>query len=298
MAERHHRAGDNVTITDNSGEANLFVGADSGTVGGIGGSGNGYVTMTGGSLNSGTTVSSYGIQEVLGLTAGNSGIFTQSGGTNMSMVHAGDNQRYYTALSLRFVPGAYGQYNLQGGNLDPAAIFVGGNTSQGSSVPNAGTGVFVQTGGSVGITGVTGTKAVGLAVGGNWMPRTLTIPRPLTLRPSGRIPSATRTARAPPVLVGGVEGIGVSGTGTFTQYSGTNYIIGGGTGSGILNNSGISLIAPSALVLGRYNGSYTSSRGHYYYQGYGVGTYNLNGGVLTGNDPSGGTSGGLEVVGV
>ena len=106
---------------------------------------------------------------MLGLTAGNSGIFTQSGGTNMSMVHAGDNQRYYTALSLGFVPGAYGQYNLQGGNLDPAAIFVGGNTSQGSSVPNAGTGVFVQTGGSVGITGVTGTKAVGLAVGGNWM---------------------------------------------------------------------------------------------------------------------------------
>ena len=50
-------------------------------------------------------------------------------------------------------------------------------------------------------------------------------------------------------------------------------------------------------MLGWYNGSYTSSRGHYYYQGYGVGTYNLNGGVLTGNDPSGGTSGGLEVVG-
>ena len=99
-------------------------------------------------------------------------------------------------------------------------------------------------------------------------------------------------------MVGGVEGIGVSGTGTFTQNSGTNYIIGGGTGSGQLGNTGISFNSASgALVLGWYNGSYTSSRGHYYYQGYGVGTYNLNGGDLTGNDPSGGYYGGLEVVG-
>ena len=50
-------------------------------------------------------------------------------------------------------------------------------------------------------------------------------------------------------------------------------------------------------MLGWYNGSNTS-RGHYYYQGMAVGTYNLNGGDLTGNDPSGGYYGGLEVVGI
>ena len=193
-------AGDNVTITDSSNEANFFVGGGSATIGGIGGNGNGYVTMTGGSLDGAAIDGGYGMQEVIGIAPGGSGIFTQSGGTNMSMVHFYDSQRYFSALSLGFVPGAFGQYNLQGGHLNAPAIFVGGNTNQvqDHTVSDAGTGVFVQTGGSVGTLAVagSGTQAVGLAVGGNWMGTASSSIRLYTTWPSGHTPSAAPAAPA------------------------------------------------------------------------------------------------------
>ena len=172
--------------------------AASATIGGIGGNGNGYVTMTGGSLDGAAIDGGYGMQEVIGIAPGGSGIFTQSGGTNMSMVHFYDSQRYFSALSLGFVPGAFGQYNLQGGHLNAPAIFVGGNTNQvqDHTVSDAGTGVFVQTGGSVGTLAVAGAAPRPLvwrwaAIG--WA-RPLTRARLYTTWPSGHTPSAAPAA--------------------------------------------------------------------------------------------------------
>ena len=88
--------------------------------------------------------------------------------------------------------------------------------------------------------------------------------------------------------------IGVSGTGNFTQNCGTNAIVGnsglaGGDGSGIPYNSQY-----GAFLLGWYRGRQATPAG---FMGYGLGTYTLNGGLITGG-PSGTGLGGMECIGV
>ena len=99
-----------------------------------------------------------------------------------------------------------------------------------------------------------------------------------------------------PLLVGGSEFIGISGTATFTQNCGTNAIFGNSSikvpsglwGPAYNNMSG-------ALLLGWYGG-FTRNAGYY---GNGVGTYNLNGGLLTGSSTSNATNlNGLEAIGM
>ena len=282
-------AGD--SVTDGSGNATIFVGGSSGSLGGNGG--NGYVNMSGGVLDS----SSSPLQEVLGVAAG-SGIFTQSGGVNNSMFHVDNIPGDFSSLQLGCTPGGYGEYDLQGGGLNACAIFVGGNNGlapqTGSGVVDAGTGVFTQTGGSVGSFGIGGSNnAVGLTVGGNWTNGNSYSRTPLSCSALGTYTLGNADGTGAPLLVGGVEGIGVSGTGTFTQNCGTNAIVGGGSGTGAVGEPGVSYNSSvGALLLGWYSGK--QGPGTSRYCGNGVGTYNLNGGLLTG-DASG--NNGLEVVG-
>ena len=129
--------------------------------------------------------------------------------------------------------------------------------------------------------------------------------------PSGSIPSYTSTSKGTytlgnsngtgsPLLVGGTELIGVDSNGTFTQNCGTNALAGGGaqaTAPGTNyyaynNNMG-------ALMLGWYSrGLYFTNGNGYRYPGLGVGTYNLNGGILTGGAVGSSSLNGLEVIGV
>ena len=96
---------------------------------------------------------------------------------------------------------------------------------------NCGTGVFTQTGGSVGRLpdGSQPVQAVGLMMGGVWnthvgqQQTTTTSSGVYTLGTVGQAAGA-----GGPLFVGGVECVGVMGTATFTQNSGTNAIIGGG----------------------------------------------------------------------
>ena len=160
-------AGDNVT--DTSGHGVVLIGGS----GFIGGSGlSGYVTMSGGTLGNGSSI----MQEVLGIASG-SGIFTQTGGVN---VPYGGWPGYdsgsvpFSNLQLGFSSGGYGEYDMSGGSLGVNAIYLGGSTaSQMSSAAgrNCGTGVFTQTGGSIGsfVTPGVSNNAVGLSVGGNWV---------------------------------------------------------------------------------------------------------------------------------
>ena len=107
-----------------------------------------------------------------------------------------------------------------------------------------------------------------------------------------------------PLFVGGVECVGVSGTGTFNQSGGTNAIVGGGD----YNKAGAGAALPGyfdvpygsytgALMLGWYSGDQTFGVPATGYFGNGVGNYNLSGGLLTGGNPNN-TMGGIEVVGV
>ena len=128
------------------------------------------------------------------------------------------------------------------------------------------------------------------------------------MRPRGATRSAT--ARAP-LFVGGVEGIGISGTGTFTQNSGTNAIVGGGNTGSIIGNGDVSYNNQTgALLLGWYAGPQGKSTQGYVkstktyslstpYLGQAMGTYNLNGGLLTGGTTgwNGTNESGFEVVG-
>ena len=94
------------------------------------------------------------------------------------------------------------------------------------------------------------------------------------------------------LFVGGYEVVGVNGTGTFNQTGGSNILAGGGAvstkapGTPYNNSLGV-------LFLGFYGNKGATSGGWY---GSGVGTYNLSGGLLTGNVGGTGTSG-YEVIG-
>ena len=261
--------GDNVT--DNASDGYIFLG-DTG--------GNGYVNQSGGILNPGITTGALSPgYEALGVA--NSGIYTQSDGVNVPFadVSTGGN---FSSLTLGGSNRGYGEYDLSGGSLGVNAIFVGGNlTSQQSSSAQksafAGTGVFTQTGGSVGAYGGLTTQVVGLSVGGNWFTAKVST---ATYTSVGTYTLGNANGVGSPLFAGGVEAIGVNGTGTFTQNCGTNAIVGGGqyggnmggtVGGSYYNN------AYGTLVLGWYGGVQKSAK-----YGSGVGTYNLNGGLLTG----------------
>ena len=110
-------AGNNAT--DTTGYGTILIGGS----GFLGGSGlSGYVNMTGGTLSS-----SVPLQEALGIASG-SGIFTQSGGTNNAQTNDRTGQiGNFSSLQLGWSNGGYGEYDLQGGALNPDAIWVGGN---------------------------------------------------------------------------------------------------------------------------------------------------------------------------
>ena len=69
--------GSGQSAVDSSSGGIVLIGGSSANVGGSGG--NGYVTMSGGTLSNSTLP----LGEVLGVDAGGSGIFTQSGGINV-----------------------------------------------------------------------------------------------------------------------------------------------------------------------------------------------------------------------
>ena len=94
-----------------------------------------------------------------------------------------------------------------------------------------------------------------------------------------------------PVLVGGTEVIGVTGTATFNQSAGSNILIGGGTITG--TNQGYNNHY-GTLILGAIGG-YQAFGSNAVFYGNAVGTYNLSGGFL-GGDPSVADQGG-EMIG-
>ena len=299
--------GDNAI--DTSGNGAIFIG---GSVANLGGdpawNGNGYVTMSGGTLDSGSSGTLF-MQEQIGVDA--SGIFTQSGGVNIQHQPAQNASSViptFATVQLGVNDGGYGEYDMSGGIVGPNAIFVGANVGailySGVSL-NAGTGVFTQTGGVVGGLGTAGhaNTAVALFVGGNWVanntsndPITTTSSGIYTLGNADGTPSSVTGQY--PILVGGCEVIGSTGTGTFTQNSGTNALVGGGNFPGSIAVKVGAYESPyddatGALLLGWYGG--VQNFGGPQYVGNGVGTYTLNGGLLSG---LGSGVGGYEVIGV
>ena len=121
---------------------------------------------------------------------------------------------------------------MTGGSIDDDVMWVG----------YGGTGTFTQTGGSIGVTAVGSSpgQILGLFVGGTWGQASST-----------KYPSGTYTLGGSGLLVGGVETIGVSGTGTFNQNGGTNCFCGGGpTGLGQVGYGGGWDNWEAALILG------------------------------------------------
>ena len=126
-------------------------------------------------------------------------------------------------------------------------------------------------------------------VGGNWVSS-----GGLNCTSSGIYNLGNANGTGSPLLVGGCELVGVTGTGTFNQTCGTNAIIGGGAYAGTSpGNPGPFNNVAGCLALGWYSGYQISST-----CGYGMGTYNLKGGLLIGNPGSEYTICGFEVVGV
>ena len=250
--------------------------------------------------------------EVIGAASG-SGIFTQSGGINVPYAAvpsgAGDtpDTGSFSSLQLGYSKGGYGEYDMSSGSLGVNVIYLAGNTNSqnpyNKAWMNAGTGVFTQTGGSVGSLGTLGlsspsNNAIGLMVGGNWNgSQTNTSASATTYSSLGTYTLGNLNGTGSPLFVGGMECVGVSGTGSFTQNCGTNAIIGGGDLMRTATPGALQTPYDSyygALMLGWYGGKQTYQKG---YLGNGVGTYNLNGGLLTGGNPNA-TYGGKEVVGV
>ena len=118
---------------------------------------------------------------------------------------------------------------MSGGSLGVNAIYVGANIL--GNPFQAGTGVFNQTGGSIGSLAATGSGAIGLAVGGNFTGGHYPPTNPLTTSSSG-IYTLGNADGTGPFFVGGCEVVGGTGTGIFTQNCGTNAIVGGGKANG------------------------------------------------------------------
>ena len=97
-----------------------------------------------------------------------------------------------------------------------------------------------------------------------------------------------------PLFVGGVEVVGGNGTATFTQNCGTNAIVGGGDFQGNRTAGDPYDSTDAMLILGFYGGLQPLGR----HLGNGVGTYNLNGGLLTGGTFSDQNHYGTEYLGI
>ena len=84
--------------------------------------------MTGGSLDGTPNYDAAGFQEVLGFTSGNSGVFTQSGGTNMSMIDRSDNtQKWYSCAAAWLRPRSLRSVQPAGRTPKPGRHFRGGH---------------------------------------------------------------------------------------------------------------------------------------------------------------------------
>jgi len=186
------------------------------------------------------------------------GIFTQSGGTN-SITYL---------LSIGSSDGGSGTYNLSGtGSLSTAGWEIVGDENFSGGAILSGTGAFIQSGGT--------NETEHLSVGGGYhISSTATGTYDLT--GTGSL-SATW------------ESIGPSGTGTFTQSSGTNtvtndLILGGGsTGNGTYNLSGTGSMSTNRETIG--TGIFTQSGGIHTVANTltiagSSGTYKLSGGSL------------------
>ena len=203
---------------------------------------------------------------MLGVDAGGSGIFTQTGGVNVPYIAdqlSSGTTVNYSYLQLGISSGAYGEYDMSGGSVGVNAIFVGANQLASPSF-QAGTGVFNQTGGSIGSLSPSGSGAVGLAVGGNFTGSTYPAGSPFTSSSSGNYTLGTANGIGSPLFVGGCEVVGGSGTGTFTQNCGTNAIVGGAPGFAnptAGGNGNAYNTALGTLILGYYSGQQKNSPG-------------------------------------
>ena len=221
-------------------------------------------------------------------------MFTQNGGVNSAVPEP--SAYYYSEVQLGPSKGGYGEYDLNAGLLTrapftspPAIIITKIMPARACSTKTADPSAqLVPAGSAVGTI-----RRLELTVGGVWnMVNNLTNGGGgFYTAASGSYnlgPTNSSNATATPLLVGAVEVIGANGTGTFTQTCGTNAFIGGGGVQGNAPNS-----TPDAfdnqdapLVLGFFGGlaSQGTTVGKHF--GNGVGTYNLNGGLLTGGPAS------------
>ena len=205
-------AGDNVTDNTSVGTGYFYIGGTNTGVSTIGG--NGAVNMTGGTLQSLQGITQ---QEFLGFGGAGVGVFTQSGGVNIPYVKP-SSDFVYSKLSLGSsangsAAAGVGVYNMSGGSVGANAMFVG----------QVGSGTFAQSGGSIGVIGTGGANLpVGLYVGGD-------IEANLTHGTGSYTLGNTNGTSSNALLVGGVEYVGVRGSGVFNQTGGTNAIIGGGS---------------------------------------------------------------------
>ena len=290
-------AGGTAAATDQSGNGILYIGGYS-TPGVNGGTldttagGNGYSKMSGGTVNI--------AQQILGTSfladgvTTTSGIFTQTGGVNCPFTPGPtypDAGTYpYNTLEVGYGNGGYGEYDMSGGSLGVNCIYVGASAA--NPTVSYGTGVFTQTGGSIGrlAAGSASVQPLGLMVGGNWTGQYFGNKAAALTTGVGTYNMSGQNT----LFVGGVEVVGANGTGTFTQNGGSNEIVGGGNSIGYINGTSYRNDY-GALILGQYGTLYANNR----YVGDGVGTYNLQSGLVDGGGAAavGQDVGGYEVVG-
>ena len=144
-----------VTLASEAGSLALTVGDANGS---------GWLNVgTDGTLGPGAT---FNIVEQIGTAE--SGIVTQTGGIHCPYTFY--NGGSYNSLALGTNSGAYGEYDLSGGSLGVNVVFLGSADENSGGGSLGGTGVFNQTGGSIGIlgSGPVPNKPVALMIGGNW----------------------------------------------------------------------------------------------------------------------------------
>ena len=180
--------GDSGTVINNGGTANVAPGETAVDLTGNGytyigtPNGNGWVNMTGGQFAIGTQLLGYATSGV-----GGSGCFTQSAGVNTAD----------SFIELGPWVGGYGEYDMSGGSINGGSngIMIGSNdhSAINATFNPCGTGVFTQTGGSVGSFGIGGNNdAVGLVMAGKintYQVAGVQIPVP-PLRPTTSVPRA------------------------------------------------------------------------------------------------------------
>ena len=286
--------GDSVTDTSNNGSpnANIFIGGSTAMLGGSGG--NGYVTMSGGTLSSPLP-----LQEVLGVDAGGSGIFTQSGGINVPFLAnvPSDTTVNYNYLQLGANERSLRRIRHERRLGRRERHFRGGPHRLGEypRFPSR-YGLFNQTGGSIGSLSPLGEWfAVGLAVGGDFYRQYLSRGQPLHLQQQWKLYARRRQRHWLAAFRRRLRGCGRQRHRHFHpelrhqrhRRRSAGFYTAGGDGSAY--NTGL-----GTLILGYYSGKQKSPGIGYY--GNGVGTYNLNAGLLTGDAT--GSTGGLEIVGV